>query len=378
MSIADKLQYTLNAKNAIKDALVAKGAITGTEPFDEYAGAIAEIKGKWDDYIGTDCKWTGDVLLPSSVTSVGSNAFSGCTDLISITIPNSVESMGDAAFYGCTNLTNITIPDSVTSIGEDAFSYCTNVHTVICQPTMPPNLGSAAFSNTHANLKIYVPNASVDAYKSATNWITYADRIEGFGDKVVIIPEGTTEIPVKAYYNNKIIVAVVVPNSVISIGNFAFYDCSYLTVINIPNGVTTIGQQAFSHCGSLRNIHIPDSVTSIGSYTFEVCGNLINANIPSSIGTIPSSMFQFCKKITKIAIPESVSKINNQAFQGCSSLTTVICKAKTPPTLGTTSFDSTPETMKIYVTDASVDAYKAATNWVAYADKILPLSQLPT
>ena len=240
------------------------------------------------------------------------------------------------------------------------------------------NQWNSVFDGTHADLKIYVPDASVDAYKTATNWVAYADRIEGFEDKVVIIPAGTTEIVKDAYKFNDTIIAVAIPDSVTSIGQSAFYDCSYLTVINIPNGVTTIGQQAFSHCGSLRNIHIPDSVTSIGSYTFEACGNLINANIPSSIGTIPSSMFRFCSKMTKITIPESVSKLYNQVFQGCSSLATVICKAKIPPTLGETSFDLTPETMKIYVPDASVNAYKAATNWVAYADKILPLSQLPT
>ena len=55
-------------------------------------------------------------VIPGNVTSIGSNAFYGCTGLTSITIPDSVTSIGSKAFCGCTGLTSITIPDSVTSI----------------------------------------------------------------------------------------------------------------------------------------------------------------------------------------------------------------------------------------------------------------------
>ena len=66
------------------------------------------------------CKNT---VIPNDVTTVGEDAFFGCTSLTSVTIPDSVTSIGDFAFCGCTSLASVTIPDSVTSIGFEAFGY---------------------------------------------------------------------------------------------------------------------------------------------------------------------------------------------------------------------------------------------------------------
>ena len=77
--------------------------------------------------------YSGDIIIPSevtyngekySVTSIGGNAFQGCSGLTSVTIPNSVTSIGGSAFSGCRGLTSVTIPNSVTSIGYAAFRYC--------------------------------------------------------------------------------------------------------------------------------------------------------------------------------------------------------------------------------------------------------------
>ena len=76
------------------------------------------------------CSGLTSITIPNSVTSIGNSAFSGCTGLTSITIPNSVTSIGDSAFQGCTGLTSITIPNSVTSIGSSTFSGCTGLTSV--------------------------------------------------------------------------------------------------------------------------------------------------------------------------------------------------------------------------------------------------------
>ena len=70
------------------------------------------------------CSSLASVTIPNSVTSIGWRAFDSCSSLASVTIPNSVTSIEDYTFYGCDSLTSVTIPNSVTSIGRDAFQGC--------------------------------------------------------------------------------------------------------------------------------------------------------------------------------------------------------------------------------------------------------------
>ena len=124
------------------------------------------------------CTSLKSIEIPNSVTSIDSEAFYNCDSLTSIEIPNSVTSIGYNAFFSCSSLASITIPNSVTSIGNSAFQYCTSLASVTVEATNPPTLGNTVFNNTHANLVIYVPAESVDTYKAASGWSTYADKIQ--------------------------------------------------------------------------------------------------------------------------------------------------------------------------------------------------------
>ena len=155
-----------------------------------------------------------ELVIPNSVTSIESSAFSGCTSLTSVTIPNSVTSIGEYAFYGCSGLTSIEIPNSVTSIGEYAFYGCSSLTSPVY----------------NAHVFAYMPTSYLGAYT--------------------------------------------IPDGIESIAHTAFYNCSSLTSIEIPNSVTNIGAVAFGYCSGLTSIEIPNSVTSIGEYAFYGINNI--------------------------------------------------------------------------------------------------------
>ena len=112
-------------------------------------------------------------------TSIGSQMCVNCKSLVNVYLPL-VTSVPYRAFHSCTALQTIEVGE-ITEIGQ-SFNGCSALVSVIIHAVTPPTLPSNAFSSTNSTFIIYVPDASVEAYKAAMNWNTYADRIKGISE----------------------------------------------------------------------------------------------------------------------------------------------------------------------------------------------------
>ena len=308
------------------------------------------------------CRSLSEIVIPSSVTSIGDSAFYWCSSLkyISIpksviglngnpfaewngkleclspnfvyeddilfnkdksriisfrnqniesyVIPSSVTSIGDKAFSSCDSLSEIVIPSSVTSIGDSAFYCCRSLSKIVI-PSSVTSIGNSAFSYCHSLSEIVIPS-SVTSIGDGAFW-------DCASLSKIVIPSSVTSIGRDAFTDCHSLSEIVIPSSVTSIGRDAFYGCSSLSEIVIPSSVTSIGRDVFHCCSSLSEIVIPSSVTSIGDNAFRECRSLSEIVIPSSVTSIGDSAFYCCRSLSKIVIPSSVTSIGDSAFYGC-------------------------------------------------------------
>ena len=142
------------------------------------------------------CSGLTSVEISNSVTSISTCAFADCTGLTSVKIPNGVTNLGTWAFSGCSSLTSVEIPNSVTSIDAYAFNECTNLTSITCEATTPPTCGGSVFYNVDKTAcTLYVPAASVEAYKAADTWKEFG-RIKPTGDgRIYIESDLTSQFP---------------------------------------------------------------------------------------------------------------------------------------------------------------------------------------
>ena len=260
------------------------------------------------------------ISLPSSVTSIGNNAFQDCSGLTgSLTIPSSLTSIGNNAFLGCSSFVgSLTIPSTLTTIGNNAFL----------------NSG-VLFTVDGAN-----PNYSSE------------DDVLFNKDKTILIQ---CTISKTGSYT--------IPSSVTSIGESAFYNCYYITdLLTIPSSVTSIGKGAFTNCiGLTGSVTIPASVTSIGSYAFYGCSNIssINAHATTPCSGLSLNVFAGMPTNISLHVPPGTKALYEAADQWKAFMPNIVDDLATAPAATTNAATSVTSTGAML--NASLNANNAST-----------------
>lgn len=114
----------------------------------------------------------------TGVTSLAANAFYNTTTnttFTSIVLPPNISSIGSGVFFRLAALQKINIPSKVTDIANYAFFSCTGLLIILCYPSTPPTIQGYTFLDVTGIF--YVPDESVDTYKAANRWSSFATRI---------------------------------------------------------------------------------------------------------------------------------------------------------------------------------------------------------
>lgn len=143
----------------------------------------------------------------------------------------------------------------------------------------------------------------------------------------VIIPNGVTTIPSRAFYNCKQLTSVIIPDTVTEIGSQCFYSCTSLRKIYFPNHLSTLNSEVLRNCQALKKVKFSNSLTQINSSACRDLFTILKIDLGNTqIQTINTYVFSYCKTLKKIILPETLTKIDSYSFRYCSQLEEVFYK----------------------------------------------------
>ena len=316
-----------------------------------------------------------------------------------------VTTLANRSFRDC-NASTVTLPETITAIGDNTFSG-ESLTTINLKAVTPPQLGSRVLTDA-GNAVVLVPQAVLTQYKSTTGWSNIAHRLSYIGDiswlnkpatnangqSVSYMTDNGSDGTYKYTLDDNAMTAsatlsttnqedYVVPAevhlyftvyTVTQLDDRAFNYASKMKTVTLPPTISQMGTRCFYGCSSLRQITLPEAVTKIPDECFSGCTELTTLTLPSELTSIGDNAFYSCRAIYKIELPATVTTIGNNAFRNCTGLESVICRAATPPSIGSQTFTfSNSQQCVIRVPAASVDAYKQAPNWRNLADRIVAI-----
>ncbi len=262
-------------------------------------------------------------VIPTDVTTIGNEAFMGCTNLKQVIVPDNVQKIGTYAFAACEGLTTLIISNSVTEIGGSAFAGCSHL-AVVNIPSKVATIGASAFAGCSSLKVISIPVSIQAIGAGAFAGCTALERLS--------MPAANN-----TYHS--------INNCIVHTANQELVVGCKRSVIPTDGTIRRIGNEAFAGCTPLAALTLPDSITHIGDYAFSGCEGLQQVTIPSGVQTM-----------------------GVRAFADCIGLNTVQIDAETPPTIAENVFEGIPTNVPIIVPCISLVAYQASAAWNAYSN----------
>ena len=283
--------------------------------------------------------------------------------------------------YRMSNLTSVTIGSSVTSIGSAAFSSCSGLEKVIVPNIDIKNWCSIKFASYTDNPLYYAHHLYSDKNTEITE---------------LVIPYDVTNISSSAFSGCSGLTSVTIPNSVTNIGEDAFSGCSGLTSVRFENSkdntpIVLENNKVFSDCPldevyigrklsytttssagyspfyrntTLRSVKFTDKETEISDYEFYGCTNLTDVSMGDGVKSIGTYAFSGCSSLEHFTCGRQLESIGKEAFSDCTSMTKFRTRAAVPPTCGAQALDDINKwECTLYVPTESIDDYQAADQW---------------
>ena len=285
---------------------------------------------------------TGSYEITPGIRKIMGGAFEFAR-ISSLVIPDSVTTIHSEAFSSCKRLQSVNIPDSVTTIEAGVFDHCSSLTSIEISPDHP----------------VYECLGLTVADKHEKKIIAASCAIQG----KYVIPEGVRAIGSYAFNWCSRIEELYIPDSVTEIGKNAFF---YDTVIR-----GCAGSAAQQYCGENNRYRFTEMTTEdfaeavkvldgpkeyeapftldswragrgsevSGPYRYDLHEDgtatityadpfIKDGNIPAEldghkVNAIAGYAFSSCSGLKKVVIPEGVISVGNGAFEGCIQLETI-------------------------------------------------------
>ena len=371
------------------------------------------------------------VALPTSLKSIGNEAFESCDTLQSVVIPEGVETIGDYAFGYNYELRSLTLPSTLKSLGSNVFNWNCALSAIISNITEPFAINKFTFNGGYymkdekeypikgTNAMLFVPAGTKEKYQNLAGWNTIEMIEEGTPQQAKVddltyqysddskvamvirdnystlenitvpasITVGGTEYPVKAIggyafgvdwdqKKSSVLKSVMLPEGITSLGIWSFARAK-IENLNLPSTLNYIYGEAFNN-SDLTSVVIPENVERVSNFAFLSSKNLKSVVISEGVQQLGYGAFTSCTNLESLELPSTLKLMDNNLVDGCYNLAKVVSNMTEPLEIsnyvfGRENWNGNDYTFvkcpaTLYVPAGTKSKYQKISGWMQFAD----------